>query len=190
MPGKSLTTKITHSSRVFPHKMDSGKPITTFSVSSVQIIAAETEVQVFPRPISSTTSAPGISASPTHLRTMNQMAQTWCARNLVPGKPGIEYFWCEPRSSLDWQIGSSFSSLTASLRHSCWNSLLIVLRSVLNTEMEIPGSSTSSPFCTLFWASLAPSSVFFSSSMISFSYSEISQADGLLLQHSWNSSRC
>jgi len=91
MPGKSLCAKITHSSRVFPHKMDSGNPITTFSVTNLQSIAAATEVKVFPRPISSATSAPGISASQTHLLTMNQMVHTWCARNLVPGRPGIEY---------------------------------------------------------------------------------------------------
>jgi len=63
MPGKSLRAKSTHSSRVFLHKMDSGNPITTFSVTNLQSIAAATEVKVFPRPISSATSAPGISAS-------------------------------------------------------------------------------------------------------------------------------
>jgi len=40
MPGKSLCAKITHSLRVFPHKMDSGNPITTFSVTKLQSIAA------------------------------------------------------------------------------------------------------------------------------------------------------
>ena len=70
---------------VFPHKIDSGNPITTFPVSSLHIIAAATEVTVFPRPISSSTSAPAISASQTPIHTMNEMAQIWCARNLVPG---------------------------------------------------------------------------------------------------------
>jgi len=90
MPGESLSATITHSSPVFPHKMDPGNPITTFSVTNLQSIETATEVNVFPRPISSATSAPGISASQTHLLTMNQMPQTWCARNLVPGRPGIE----------------------------------------------------------------------------------------------------
>jgi len=69
MPGKLLSTKITHSLRVFPHKIDSGNPIMTFSGTNLQSIAAATEVKVFPRPISSATSAPGISASLTHLLT-------------------------------------------------------------------------------------------------------------------------
>ena len=126
MLGMSLWAKITHSSRVFPHEIDSGKPITTFSVSSLQIIAASTEVRVFPCPSSSATSAPGISASQTHLRTMNQMAHTWCARNVGPGRPGIEYLWPGTRSSVVWRIGWASSSRTASSRHSCSYSLLIV----------------------------------------------------------------
>jgi len=63
MPGKPLSAKITHSSRVFPHRMDSGNTITTFSFTNFQSITPATEVKVFPRPISSATSAPGISAS-------------------------------------------------------------------------------------------------------------------------------
>jgi len=76
MPGNLLFAKITHSSRVFPHKIESGYLITTFSGTNLQSIAAATSVKVFPRPISSATSPPGISASQTHLLTMNQMAQT------------------------------------------------------------------------------------------------------------------
>jgi len=190
LPGKSLSAKITHSSRVFLHKIDSGKLIGTFSVSSLQIIAAATKVKVFPRPISSATSARGISASHTHLLTMNQMAQTWYARNIVPGRPGIEYLGPGTRSSVDWQIRWAFSSLTDSCRHSCSNSLLIVLKTVLNTEPVFSKSRTSSPSSTCSWISLAPWSVFFSSSMISFSCSEVSWTDGLIFQRSWNSSRC
>jgi len=62
--------------------MNSVNPITTFSVTNLQSIAAATKVTIFPRPISSTTSVPGISASPIHLLTMNQMAQTWCDKKL------------------------------------------------------------------------------------------------------------
>jgi len=62
LPGKSLCTKITHSPRVFPHKMDCGNPITNFSVTNLQSLAAATGVKVFPRPIPTATSAPGISA--------------------------------------------------------------------------------------------------------------------------------
>jgi len=168
MPGQSLSANITHSSWVFPHKMDSGNPITTFSVTNLQSIATTTEVKVFPRPISSATSTPGISESQTHLLTMNQMSQTWCARNLVPGRRGIGYLWPGTWSSGDWRIGWAFSSLTASSRHSCSNSLLIWLRTVLNTELVLSGSRTSSPFSTCSWTSLAPWSGFISSSMIYF----------------------
>ena len=77
MPGKLLCAKITHSSRVSPHQMDSGNPVTTFSVTNLQSMATATKVKVCPRPISSTTSASGILASETHLLTMNRMAQTW-----------------------------------------------------------------------------------------------------------------
>jgi hypothetical protein len=56
--------------------MDSGNCITTFFVTNLQSIAAATQVKVFPRSISSVTSAPGIAASETHLLKRNQMAQT------------------------------------------------------------------------------------------------------------------
>jgi len=135
MLGKLLNAKITHSSRVFPHKLTSGNSITTFSVTNLQSIAAASEVEVFPRPISSATSGPGIIASQTHLLILNQMAESWCARNLVTGRPGIDYLWPGIWSSVDWQIGLAFSSLTASSRHSCSMSLLSLLRKVLKTEL-------------------------------------------------------
>ena len=90
IPGKSFCTIVSHSASVFTHKIDSGNPITTFSVSSLHIIAAATDVKVFQRPISSATSAPGISATQTHLLTMNHIAKTWCTRNMVLGRPRIE----------------------------------------------------------------------------------------------------
>jgi len=136
MPENSLFAKITHSWRVFPHKMDSDNPITPISVTNLQSIATASKAKVFPRPILSATSPPGISASQTHLHTMNQMAQTWCTRYLGPGRPGIEYLWPETQFSVDWRIAWAFSSLTASSRQSCSNWLLIMLRIVLNTEME------------------------------------------------------
>jgi hypothetical protein len=60
----------------------------------LQSIAAATEVKVFPRSISSATSASGMSASQTHRLMMNRISHPWCARNLVAGSPGIEYLWC------------------------------------------------------------------------------------------------
>jgi len=119
IPAKLFSTIFTHSAMVFPHKIDSGNPSKTFSVSSLHIIAAATEVKVSPRPISSATSAPGISAPQIHLLTMNHIAQTWWARNFVPARPGIEYLWPGTQSSGDWWIEWAFSSLTASSRHSC-----------------------------------------------------------------------
>jgi len=89
--GKSFCTTFTYSAWVFSHNIDRSKPITTFSISSLHIITAATDVKVFPRPILSATSASGISASQTHLLTINHMAQTWCARSLVPHRPGTEY---------------------------------------------------------------------------------------------------
>jgi len=165
--------------------MDNGNPITTFSVANFQSIATATEVNVFPRPIPSVTSAPGISACQTHLRTMNQMAQTRCTRYLVPGRPGIDSLWLATRFSVDWRIWWAFSSLTTSSRHSYSNSLLIGLRIVHITEMELSGSRTSSP-STRSGTSLAPLSVFFLSSMSSFRCSKVSWADGLILRRSWN----
>jgi hypothetical protein len=76
------------------------------------LIAAATEVKVFPRPICSATSAHGISVSRTHVLTMYHMAYTWCVRNLILRGPGIEYCWPATRSSIDWQLGWAFSSLT------------------------------------------------------------------------------
>jgi len=174
----------------FPHKMDSGNPISTVSVTNLPSIAAATEVKVFPRPISSATDAPGISASQTHLITMNQMAQTWCFKNLVPGRPGIEYMWPGTWSSGDWWIGWTFSSLTSSSRHSCSNSLLIGLRTVFSTELVFSGSRTSSPSSTCSWTSPALLSVLFSSFMISFCCSDLCLVDKLRFRCSWNSSQC
>jgi len=88
--GKVVVRQITHSSMVFSYKMDSANPITTFSVTKLQSIAAATDVKVFRRLISSAISSPGISASQTHHLMMNYVAQTWCTRNSVPGWPGFE----------------------------------------------------------------------------------------------------
>jgi len=133
IPRKSFCTIFTHLSRVFPHKIDCSNPIKTFSVNSLHIIAAATEVKVFPSPISSAHSAPGISASQTHLLMMNQIAQTWCASNIVPGRPWIEYLWPETQSSIDWRIGWAVSILTASSGHLSSNLSLSVLSTVIRS---------------------------------------------------------
>jgi len=190
MPRKLLCPNITHSSRVFPHTMGSGNPITTCSATNLQRIAAATEMKVFPKPISSTTSAPGTSASETHHLTMNQMAQTWCAKNLVAGRPGIKYLRPGTRSSVDWRIGSAFCSLTSSSRHLCSNLWLIVLRTVFSTDLVFSGWRTSSQSSTSSWTSLASLSVFYSSSIIPFSCLDVSWADMLMIWRSWNSSQC
>jgi len=190
MLGKLMCAEITHSSMVFPHKMYSGNLCTTFSVTNLQIIATATEVKVFQKPFSSATSAPGISASQTYLLTMNNIAPTRIARDLAPGRPGIEFWWRWTLSSVDQRMRWAFSTLTASARHSCSNLLLIVLRHVLNTELVFAGSRTSSPSSTFSWTSLWHLSVFFSSSMISFSCLDVSWADGLIFRRSWNSLQC
>jgi len=190
MPVMSLCGKITHSWRVFPHKMDSGNPITTFSVTNLQSIATTTEVKVFPRPMSSAIRTPGISASQTHILTICHMTQTWFARNLDPDRPGIEYLWPATQSSIDWPIWWAFSSLTAFARHSCSDSSLILLITVFNTVYTFAGSRTSSPSSTSSWTSFAPLSVFLSFSMNSFSCSNVSWADGIIFWRSWISLRC
>jgi len=48
--------------------MDIGNPITTFSVTNLQSIAAATEVKAFPRPISSATSAPASATTQVSVR--------------------------------------------------------------------------------------------------------------------------
>jgi len=154
--GKSFCARWTHSPMVFPHKIDSSNPITTFSFSNLHIIAAATDVTVFPSPISPAPSSPGISVSQTHLLTMNHMTLTWCARNFVPGRPGIEYLWSGTQSSIDWWIGWAFSSLTASSSHWCSNSLSIVMSTVFNTKLVFSGSRSSSPSSTCSWTSLEP----------------------------------
>jgi len=90
--GNLFFTIFTHPLRVSPYKIDSGNPITTISVCRLHIIAADTEVKVMPRPNSSATSASGVSEFLTNLRTCNHFVKTWCARNLVPGRPGIGFF--------------------------------------------------------------------------------------------------
>jgi len=165
--------------------MGTGNPITTFSVTNLQRVAAATEVKVLPRPISSATSAPGISPSQTHLLKMNQMAQTSSARNLVKGRPGIVFLQPGTRSSVDWRIGCRFSSTTASIIQTCSNSLLILLRTVFSTKLVFSGSRTYSPSFTSSWTSVAILPVFVLFWLISFSYSDICWADKLILRNFW-----
>jgi hypothetical protein len=61
------------------------------------------------------------------------MAQTWGAKKLVSGRPGMEYIQPGTLSSGDLRNGHAVCSLTASSRDSCSNSLLIVLRTVFST---------------------------------------------------------
>ena len=145
IPRMSPGAKFTHFSQVSPHKINQGSPIATSSVSSWHIIAAATDVKVFPRPISSATSTPGKSESQTHLLTMSPMVQTWCARNLVLGRPGTEYLWPRIQLSLDWRIVWVSSSLTASSRHSWSNLLLIVSTTVFIPVLVFYGLGISSP---------------------------------------------
>jgi len=114
---------------------------------------------------------------------MNHMAETCCTRNFVPGRPDIEYLRPGTRSSGDWSIRWVFSSLTTSWRHAWSNSLLIVLCTVLNTELVLSASRTSSP-STSSSTFLAPRSVIISSSVISFSWSGVSWAHGLMGSYS------
>jgi len=187
---KSLLAAISRYMRVFPCYMDSDNPITIFSHMNFQIITAASEVKVFRRPILSATSSPELSALQTHLLRMNHMSQTWCAWSLVPDRPGIEYVWSGTQLSLDWRIGQALSSLNTSWRHWYSNLLLIVLRTRFNTELVYTGSWISSQSSTCYWTSLPSLSVFFSSSTMSFSSSDIRCVDGLIFQQSWNPSQC
>lgn len=105
------------------------------------------------------------------------------------GRPGIEYLQHWIQTSADWRFGWAFSKLIVSSRHSCSNFLLIVLRTALNTKLELIQSRMSLP-SACFWTSEAPGLVFLLSWTISFSCSEESRADGLKLQYTRNSSHC
>ena len=59
-----------------------------------------------------------------------------------------------------------------------------VLRTVFSTELVLPGSRTSSPSSTCSWTSRALLSVFFLSSMISFSCSDVSRVDMFIFRRS------
>jgi len=148
IPAWPFCATFTHSTRVFTGKIDVGNHMTTFLVSNLHIIAAAPEVKFFPRPISSATSALGISESETHLITMNFVAQTWCPRKFLPGTPGMRYIWEEIRSAFEWRICQEFSSQASSTRHWHSNSLFIVLRILLNTELLFAGEIIS----LLVWA--------------------------------------
>jgi len=150
--------------------MDSGSRITTFSINNSEIITAATEVKSFSGPISSATSAPGISPSKSYVLRMNTIAQTWCAKNVVLGRPEIEFFWPAAQSSVDWRIGWVFSCLTASSKDFCSNSLMIVQQTGFNTALVFARSRISSPFATSWELSLGPVLVFLSFSMILFSW--------------------
>ena len=190
IPEESLCAIVTHSSRLFLHKIDSSNPIATFSVSSLDIIAAPTVVKILPRSISSATSATGIPDCQTHLPTMNHVAKTWGARNFVPGWAGIESLWPGTPSCGILRIRWAFSGLTASSWHSCSIYLLIVSGTAVSTDPESSGSRTSSASSTSSWTSLAPLSVVFSSWMIPFCCSDVSWGDGLIFRCSWNSLQC
>jgi hypothetical protein len=72
-----------------------GSARTVRAVQNTRVFQTETrvvaDVKVFARPILSATRAPGISVSQTHFLTIKHVAQTWCSRNFVLGRPGIEH---------------------------------------------------------------------------------------------------
>jgi len=180
----------THPSRIFPHTIDSGNPIITFSVSNLHIIAAPTEVKVLPSSSSSATSTSAIPVSQTHLWTINPNAQTWCTRNWVPERPGFEYILPKTRSASNLRIDQEFISLTTSSRQMSSMLLVNALWTEFNSKILQSGLRTSSPSYTCSWTNHQHLSVFVPSSMITFIYCDVSQAGGLIYWHSWNSPRC
>jgi len=127
-------SRFTHSSRVFPHMIDSSNPTTSFSVCNLDLIATATEVVLSPTPSLSSTSAQGISESQTHLHTMNLIDQTWCSRIIVPDRLRIAYFLPRTCLACHWRIRLVFLILTASSSHSFSNSFFInwEQRSIMN----------------------------------------------------------
>jgi len=121
---------------------------------------------------------------------MYYIAQTWCARNLIPGRPGSEYVLLETQSASNWWIGGVFCSMTASSRDWYSNLMSIVVRTVFNSELQLSGSRTSSSSSTCSWTCLPRLFIFFSSSKISFSCSDPSWADGLILRPFWHWLQC
>jgi len=79
-----------------PPKMDTGNPITSFSVSCLHIIAAAPGVKVMSRSISSPTSASRLSGSKTNLLTINHLVQidgqeTWFQASQESNVCGLEH---------------------------------------------------------------------------------------------------
>jgi len=126
----------THSPRVFHHMIDSANSAMTISSRDWNIIVMVSQVTIFLMPISSATSTPVISKSQTYHFMMNHIAHTWCARNQLPSRPGIEYLFPATQSSCDWWIGWLFTSRTTASRHAGSNSWQISLYTVLNTELQ------------------------------------------------------
>jgi len=148
------------------------------------------EVKVMPRPISSATSATGISETQTHLLTINYIGQNRSAIIMVPGRPGIEYMLPGTWSAFYWWIGQAFSSPTSSSSNVYSNLLLIWLRTGFKTELLLCGSRTSWISATCFCTCLAPWFIVCFFSMIIFGCLDVCCADGLTLWCSWHSSQC
>jgi len=117
--------------RLFPHSIACRKPITTFSVSNLQIIPTSPEVKVFQKPFQSTTCTPGISETQTHLITNIHTTHIWCTGHLIPVSNWMQWLLPESQSAFDCWINWPFSRPTTSSTHSCSNGLWILLRIVL-----------------------------------------------------------
>lgn len=167
---------------VFLHKSDCGNSRSTFSVNDLWIIAAATEVNIMESPISSAVNTSHSSDSHTHLLTINDRSQSWCAKILSSSRHWIECLLPRAQLVFDWEIRCVFSSLTASFRPKYSNLLMIVFRTVFNSGPLLCWLRTSLPSSTCSWTPHEPKCIFFSSLMISCSGSKLSWADWLLLQ--------
>jgi Tfp pilus assembly pilus retraction ATPase PilT len=102
---------------VFHHNIDRANPITTFSISNVCKTASAVEVISLPKSVVFATAATGISKSQTHLHAINNIAKTWCTRDIVTGRPGIEYTLPETQSAFDQRIVPVCRCLTTGCRN-------------------------------------------------------------------------
>jgi len=131
--------------------INSSNPITTISLTHLPFGASTTTENIFPRRISSATRTPGIFEFQTHLLTINHTAQTRCARGFLPDYPEIEYSLPETWSPCYWQTGLAFSSLTAWSRHLSSHVLVHEFCNIVNTDLLLSASRTSSPSSTYSW---------------------------------------
>jgi len=159
MPGWFVCAIFSHLCSVFPNKIDSCNPTTTFSIRNVHVIAVATEVNIFQRPIGLATSSPGIAESQTHLVMINHSTHTAHSRNLIHSRPWDAYLVREPQLSFDWGTRWAFRTWlphpdTVDYVHSWMCRVRCIILNQYNLDQRSPHHSLASKpvlHLCLFW---------------------------------------